>query len=116
MTKTETEENSAFFVNGHMIERTIKRGGQPLNAHDDQNETGRVTKLIEKAQKTPHGQPLEGPTISIGRLLDIMDVRDERRVYYHGRPTIVFDFVGRKDAKTWASGRCVEEAARRHGK
>ena len=29
-----------------------------------------------------------------------MDVRNERRELYRGDPTIVFDFVGRKDAKT----------------
>jgi hypothetical protein len=29
-----------------------------------------------------------------------MDVRNPRREYYRGRSAIVFDFVGRKDAKT----------------
>jgi hypothetical protein len=33
-------------------------------------------------------------------LLKIMDVRNERRESYRGRPAIVFDFVGRKDAQT----------------
>lgn len=98
--KTQIEENEDFFVNGHIIERTVKRDGKPLNDHDEQKETERVTKLVEKAEKTPPGQPLEGPTISVSRLLDIMDVRNERRVLYRGRPAIVFDFVGRKDAKT----------------
>lgn len=98
--KTETEENEDFFVNGHVIERTVKKNGQPLNDHDQQKETERVTRLVEKAEKTPRDQPLEGPSISVSRLLEIMDVRNERRLSYHGRPTIVFDFVGRKDAKT----------------
>jgi hypothetical protein len=98
--KTESSEYDDFFVNGHVIERKIKSNGQPLNAHDEQKESERVTKLVEKAQKTPRDQPLEGPTISVSRLLDIMDVRNERRELYRGDPTIVFDFVGRKDAKT----------------
>jgi hypothetical protein len=98
--KTETEENEDFFVNSHIIERTVKKNGQPLNDHDQQKETDRVTKLVEKAEKTPPGQPLEGPTISVSRVLDIMDVHNERRVMFRGRPAIVFDFVGRKDAKT----------------
>ena len=98
--KTQTEEHEDFFVNGHVIERTVKRDGKPLSDHDEQKETERVTKMVEKAEKTPAGQPLEGPTISVGRLLDIMDVRNERRVMFRGRPAIVFDFVGRKDAKT----------------
>ncbi len=98
--KTETQEHEAFFVNGHAIERMVKKDGQPLSEHDQQKETVRVTKLVEKAQKTPPGQPLEGQAISVGRVLEIMDVRNPRREIYRGRPAIVFDFVGRKDAKT----------------
>jgi hypothetical protein len=98
--KTETEEDEDFFVNGHDIERTVKKNGKPLNDHEQQKETERITKLVEKAQKTPPDKPLEGPDISVSRLLAIMDVRNPRREAYRGRPTIVFDFVGRKDAKT----------------
>jgi hypothetical protein len=98
--KTEVEENEDFFVNSHVIERTVKKNGQSLNDHDQQKETERVTKLVEKAEKTPPGQAIEGPTISVSRILDIMDVRNERRVMFRGRPAIVFDFIGRKDAKT----------------
>jgi hypothetical protein len=98
--KTETQEHEDFFVHGHLVQRLVKRDGQMLNAHDEQKETERVTKMVEKAEKTPPGQPLEGPSISVSRLLEIMDVRNERRAMYRGRPSIVFDFVGRKDAKT----------------
>jgi SepF-like predicted cell division protein (DUF552 family) len=100
VTKTETTENEDFFVNGHAIERTVKKNGQPLNEHDQQKETVRVTKLVEKAEKTPSDQPLEGPSIRISRILEIMDITNTRREMYRGRPAIVFDFVGRKDAKT----------------
>jgi hypothetical protein len=98
--KTESEEGEDFFVNGHVIERTVKKNGQPLNDHEQQKETERVTKQVEKAEKTPPDQPLEGQTISVSRLLDIMEVRNPRRESYRGRPTILFDFIGRKDAKT----------------
>ncbi len=98
--KTESSEYNDFFVNGHVIERKVKSNDKPLNEHDQQKETEHVTKLVEKAEKTPRDQPLEGPTISVSRLLDIMDLRNERRELYRGDPTIVFDFVGRKDAKT----------------
>jgi len=33
-------------------------------------------------------------------MLEIMDVRNPRRESYRGRQTIIFDVVGRKDAKT----------------
>jgi len=78
----------------------VKKNGQPLNEHDQQKETERVTKLVEKAQKTPPDQPLEGQTIRVSRLLDIMDVRNPRREQWRDRPAIVFDFVGRKNART----------------
>ena len=98
--KTESSEYNDFFVNGHVIERKVKSNDKPLDAHEEEKETGRVKKLVEKAEKTPRDQALEGQTISVSRMLDIMDVRNERRELYRGEPAIVFDFVGRKDAKT----------------
>ncbi|MDR3741458.1 MAG: hypothetical protein P4L40_20770 [Terracidiphilus sp.] len=108
--KAETTEKEDFFVNGHLIERIVKKGGKPLAGHDLDKETERVTKLVEKAEKTPRDQPLEGQTVSVGRLLEIMDVRNARRVDLHGRATIVFDFVGRKSAKTHGM---VEDASKK---
>lgn len=102
VTRTETEETEVFYVNGHAIERTVKKNGQPLNDHDQQKEQARITKLVEKASKTPPNQPLQGPnqTISISHLLDILQVSNPRREMFRGRGTIVFDFAGRHDAKT----------------
>jgi hypothetical protein len=98
--KTESSEYNDFFENGHVIERKVKQNDKALDEHDQQKETERVTKLVEKAEKTPRDKPLDGPSISVTRLLEIMEVRNERRELYRGDPTIVFDFVGRKDAKT----------------
>jgi hypothetical protein len=100
ITKTETVETENFFVNGHAISRTVKKDGKPLSDHDQQKETENVTKQVQKAEKTPSDQPLEGQTISISRVLEIMDIGAPRRENFRNRPTIVFDFVGRKDAKT----------------
>ena len=98
--KTETAEYEAFFVNGHIIERKVKANGELLDEHNQQKETERVSKLVEKAEKTPREQSLEGPSISISRVLEIMDVHHPRRENYRGSPAIVFDFIGRKDVKT----------------
>jgi len=98
--KTETDDYEVFYVNSHEIDREVNKDGKPLDDHDSAKETERVTKLVEKAEKTPQDQPLEGQSISISRVLEIMDVRNPRRENFRGRPTIVFDFVGRKDAKT----------------
>jgi hypothetical protein len=98
--KTETEEWEEFFVNGHQIGRKIKKDGKLLEGSELEKEAERVTKELEKAQKLAPEKPLEGETISISRLLAIMDVRNPHRSVYRGRAAIVFDFVGRKDAKT----------------
>ncbi len=98
--KTEINEYEEFFVNSHQIGRLVKKDGKPLTDEEQQKETARVTKWVEKAEKTPSDRPLEGQMITVGRLLEIMDVLNERREVYRGRAAIVFDFVGRKDAKT----------------
>jgi len=100
VTQTKTEELEEFFVNAHPIGRTVKKNGQPLDGHAQKKETERVTKLVEKAEKMPRDQPLEGQSISVSRVLEIMDVRNPRRENFRGRPTIIFDFVGRKNART----------------
>jgi hypothetical protein len=110
VTKTESEEDENFFVNSHLIARMVKKNGQPLSPHEEQKETERVTKLVDKAQSTPPGEPIEGQTVSISRMLEIMDVRNPRRESYHGRPAIVFDFIGRKDAKTHG---IIEDASKK---
>jgi hypothetical protein len=99
VTQTKTTENEDFFVNSHVIERTVKKDGKPLDEHEEQKETERVTKAAEKAQKTPADQLMSGQ-VSISQVLEVMDVRNPRRQLYHDRPMIVFDFIGRKDAKT----------------
>jgi hypothetical protein len=111
--KTETQEFEEFFVNGHLIRRMVKKDGKPLSENDQQKETERVTKLVEKAEKTPSGQPLDSQSISVSRVLEIMDERNPRRETYRGRPAIVFDFVGRKDAKT--HGLAEDASKKLHG-
>jgi hypothetical protein len=108
--KTETEESEEFFVNGHMIDRTVKKNGKPLSPSDEQKETEHVTKLVEKAQKVPYGQQLQGAPVSVSRLLNLMDLHSPRREMFRGRPTIVFDFIGRRDAKTHG---IVEDASKK---
>jgi hypothetical protein len=105
--KTETVENDDFCVNGHLIERAVKKNYRPLDNEEQQKEAERVAKLVERAKTIPPDQPLEGYAINfsrvpeiISRILPVMDVRNARRVIWRGRPTIVFDLVGRTDAQT----------------
>jgi hypothetical protein len=109
--KTETSEYEVFFVNGHAVARKVKKDGKPLDEHEEKKESERVTKEAEKADKTPPDQQVEGQQqVSITQMLELMEVRNPRREEYRGRPAIVFDFVGRKDAKTHGM---VEDASKK---
>jgi hypothetical protein len=109
VTKTETREVEIFFVNGHELFRRVKKDGKPLDESAQQKETERVTKAVEKAQQA-ETKKQEVQEITVSHILDLMDVRNPRRELYRGRPAIVFDFVGRKDAKTHG---IVEDASKK---
>jgi hypothetical protein len=100
--KTETDDKEVFYVNTHRIERVVKKDGKPLTGHDADKEQDRIVKLVEKAQKVPRGQPIEGPNVSVSitQLLEIMEVSNPHRENFRGRSTIVFNFAGKHDAKT----------------
>ena len=98
--KTEAEEYEEFYVNGHPIGRLVKKDGKPLDDQGQQRETERVTKWVEKAQNAPPDQPSSENSITVSQVLEMMEVRNPRRETFRGRSTIVFDFIGRKDAKT----------------
>ena len=102
VTKTESETDDVFFVNGHQIDRVVEKDGKPLSGHEADKEQERVTKRVEKAQQTPPGQSMRdgGQTITVGKMLEVMEVSHPRRVLYKGRKTLVFDVAGRHDAKT----------------
>lgn len=100
--KTESEEDEVFFVNGHEIDRVVQKNGKPLTGADADKEQKRVTKQVEKAEKVPSDRSLQNPnqTITVGKMLEIMQVTNPRRVEYNGRSTLEFDLAGRHDAKT----------------
>ncbi|HEY1254844.1 MAG TPA: hypothetical protein VGF01_08695 [Terracidiphilus sp.] len=99
VTKSETREIEIFFVNGHEIFRRVKKDSKPLDESEQQKETERVTKAVEKAQQPATEKEVKNE-ITLRDVLEAMEVRNPRREFYRGRPAIVFDFVGRKDAKT----------------
>jgi len=95
VTKTERNELEIFFVNGHGIARKVKKDGQPLTESEEKKETERVTKAVEMAQKPEPEKPKS--EMSLSEILESVEIRNPRQENYHGRPTYVFDFVGRKD-------------------
>ena len=100
VTKTETSEYEVFFVHGRQISQVVKKEGKPLSDQEQKKETERVTKAVENAEKPEAEQHKNNQSISLLHMLEIMDVRNPRRESFRGRQTIVFDVVGRKNAKT----------------
>jgi len=98
--KNESEENNVFFVNGHEIQRKMKKNGKELSADEQKKEQEHVEKDVEKATKTPPGQSLDKNEVSVTRLLQIMKVSNPRREQMDNRSVIAFDFVGDPHAKT----------------
>jgi hypothetical protein len=98
--KSESEESEVFFVNGHHIERLVKKNGKDLSPGEQKKEQERVEKEVEKATKLDPNKSLHGDEISISRILAIMKVSNPRRVSLNGRDTIAFDFIGDPHAQT----------------
>lgn len=98
--KTESEESEIFFVNGHHIERLVKKNGKDLSADEQKKEQEKVTKEVEKASKLDPNKSLHDEDLSVSRILAIMKVSNPRRISLNGRDTIAFDFIGDPHAKT----------------
>ena len=93
--KTETHEYEVFYVKNRPINRLVKKDGKPLDEHEQQKETERITKAVEKAADPPKDEE----SLSLRKILESVEVRNPRRENFRGRPTIVFDFIGSKALK-----------------
>ncbi len=98
VTKTTTQEREIFFVNGHRIGRLVKKDGAILQGKEEKNEQARVKKLVETSMKAPP-QRRGTPGGMIGQILPMARVSNPRRITFHGRGTLAYDFTGDPDAK-----------------
>jgi len=106
--KTTVTEREFFFVNGRGIGRLVKKNGVPLTPQEDKKEDARVKGVVETAMKTaPKPRRGRGPAGLIGQLLPMVTISNPRRISFHGRSTLAFDFVGDPHAK----GKGTEENA-----
>lgn len=100
VSKTFSETDDVFFVNGHEIDRMVARNGHPLSEKEQKKEQERVNKAVLLAVKTPRNQTSDPNDVSISQLLNLMTLSHPRRVMVADRPTLVFDFVGNPHAHT----------------
>jgi hypothetical protein len=96
--KTTSQEREIFFVNGHRIGRLVKKNGVELKDSEEKNERARVQKMVETSMKaTPKRKG--GQASMIAEILPMANISNPRRVTFHGRGTIAFDFTGDPHAK-----------------
>ena len=97
--KVETEEHEVFFVNGHQVEKLVRKDGKDLTPDQARKEQDRVNKEVLKISQPGYKSP-ESDDITVARLLQIVTFSRPRRVQLNGRDTISFDFAGDEHAKT----------------
>jgi hypothetical protein len=97
--KVETEEHEVFFVNGHRVEKLIRKDGKDLSADQARKEEDRVNKEVLKFSQPGTSEP-DKDEITVTRLLQIVSFSRPRRLELNGRDTVAFDFAGDEHAKT----------------
>ena len=97
--KIETEEHEVFFVNGHRVQKLVRKDGKELTPDQAAKEQERVNKEVLKISQPGYSSP-EKDEITVARLLQIVTFSKPRRLRLNGRDTIAFDFVGDEHART----------------
>ena len=97
--KVETEDHEVFFVNGHQVQKLVRKDGKDLSPEQGRKEQDRVNKEVLKISKPGYVNP-DKDEITVARLLQIVTFSKPRRVRLNERDTIVFDFAGDQHAKT----------------
>jgi hypothetical protein len=97
--KVETEEHEVFFVNGHQVQKLVRKDGKDLTSDQARKEQDRVNKEVVKISQPGYTNP-DKDEITVARLLQIVTFSRPRRVGLNGRNTIAFDFMGDEHAKT----------------
>ncbi len=99
--KEEKREYNVFFVNGHPIQRLVRKDGAALSAAEEKKEAEHIANKVQSAESTPPGDLLNNRhQVSISRLLTIEHLSGERRVTVDNRPMIALDFAGDTKAQT----------------
>jgi hypothetical protein len=101
--KVETEEHEVFFVNGHRVQKLVRKDGKDLTADQARKEQDRVNKEVVKITQPGYTNP-DKDEITVSRLLQIVTFSRPRRVGLNGRDTVAFDFAGDPHAKTHGRG------------
>src|ERR1700733_11791792 len=90
--KVKTGEPEVFFVNGHRVQKLVRKDGKDLTPDQARKEQDRVNKEVLKISQPGYTNP-DKDEITVGRLLQIVSFSRPRRVSLNGRNTIAFGFA-----------------------
>ena len=97
--KITSQEREIFFINGHQIGRIVKKDDRPLTDAEEKSEQERIRKLSETWAKKPATFGKGGGVNLINIILAVAETSNPRREEWRGRPTLVFDFKGDRNAE-----------------
>lgn len=106
--KTEITDSESLTIDGVRVNRVVARNGIALTPDEQAKENEKLDKDVARAKERVSKAASKGEetddrgdtVLSAARILELGRFSNERRVAWHGRPTIVLDYAGDPDAKT----------------
>jgi hypothetical protein len=109
--KTTVSDYESIPIEGVRVSRLVARNGKPLSPDEAEKADEDFDKAVERAKKNKAERDAkreqaerEGRSnrdfLPASRVLQLGTFSNERRVDYNGRPTIVLDFTGSRNART----------------
>ena len=98
--KIETEEHEVFFVNGHRVEKLVRKDGKDLTPDQARKEQDRVNKEVVKISQPGYGTTRKKMTSRSRGCCRLLPFPGRAACSLNGRDTIAFDFAGDEHAKT----------------
>lgn len=102
------EVHEVQMVDGATVEKVIEREGKPLPPDEQHKQDERAEKELRQLREKRAKMAAEGKQasergeeiVTLSRILELGSFSNERRVDWHGRPTILLDYTGDPKAKT----------------
>jgi hypothetical protein len=106
--KTVVNEYDVFWVNGVPVRRLLRKNGKELSDEEKKKEDESIDKESARARERRAKADAEGKQtsargddeVTVSRLLELGKFSNAHRVEWHGRDTIVVDYIGDPKAKT----------------
>lgn len=93
VTHRSVRQYDAFFLNGNLIRRMVKKNGKPLSASAQKKEDARVRKLVERYErKSSESHAGNGQDVGVGLFLRACRFSNPHWTTLNGRRVLAFNF------------------------